>query len=48
MLDGLTGQTVSRLAVKGSIEASPAVYNDMMVVATTEKGANFIYGIKIR
>lgn len=48
LLDGLTGAVVGSLEVDGDIEASPAVYNDMMVIATTKKGANFIYGIRIQ
>ncbi len=47
LMDGMTGRTVSELTVKGAIEGSPAVYNDMMVVGTTEKGENHIYGIRI-
>ncbi len=48
LMDGLTGTVAGSLEVDGDIEASPAVYNDMMVIATTKKGANFIYGIRIQ
>ena len=36
------------LQVDGAIEASPAVFDGMMVVCTSEKGKNFIYGIRIQ
>lgn len=48
MLDGLDGREVHTLKVDGEIEASPAVYNDMMVIGTTGKGTSFVYGIQIR
>ncbi len=47
MLDGLTGQEVSSLKVVGTIEASPAVYNGIMVIGTTGAGKSFIYGIAV-
>lgn len=47
LLDGLTGRLVSSLTVKGEIQGSPAVYNDMMVIGTTGKGTTWIYGIRI-
>ena len=47
LLRGLTGQLVSTLSLDGQIEASPAVYNDMMVISTTGKGDTYVYGIKI-
>ncbi len=47
MLDGLTGDQKAELQVDGAIEASPAVYGGMMVVGTTEKGNNYLYGIRI-
>ncbi len=48
LLNGLNGTLVNSIKVEGHIEASPAVYNDMMVVGTTGKNDNFIYGIRIR
>ena len=48
MLDGLNGKEKARLQIDGAIEASPAVYNDMMVIGTTEKNKNNIYGIRIQ
>ena len=47
MLDGLTGKERASLQIDGAIEASPAVYDGMMVIGTTEKNKNNIYGIRI-
>ena len=47
LLQGLTGQPVATLQLQGEIEASPAVYNHMMVVGTTGKGTEHVYGIRI-
>ena len=47
MVDGLTGETVSEIAVEGNISASPAAFGSMMVVGTTGKGTSFVYGIRI-
>ena len=35
------------LKVEGNIEASPAAYNGIMVIGTTGKGTEKIYGIRI-
>ena len=48
LLEGLTGQEVSSLKLDAEIEASPAVFDDIMVIGTTGKGTAFIYGIEIR
>ncbi len=48
MVDGLTGELAARITVEGNIEASPAAYNDIMVVGTTGKDTEHIYGIRIR
>ena len=48
LLDGLTGRQVTSLQVDGQIKASPAVYNDIMVIGTTGKGTEFVYGIRIK
>ena len=48
MLDGKTGRERASLQLDGAIEASPAVYNNMMVIATSEKNKNNIYGIRIQ
>ena len=48
MLDGRTGSLVSSMQVTGNIEASPAAYNDIMVIGTTGNGTETVYGIKIK
>ena len=48
LLDGGSGSQVTALTIEGTIEASPAVYNDMMVIGTTGKGTSYIYGIQIK
>jgi outer membrane protein assembly factor BamB len=48
LLDGRTGDLQSELKIDGQIKASPAVYNDIMVIGTTGKGTEFVYGIRIR
>ena len=48
MVDGLTGEPVTRITVDGNIEASPAAYNDIMVIGTTGKDTEHIYGIRIQ
>ena len=48
LLDGLTGEVKAELQVEGKILASPAVYNDIMVVGTSGKGTESVVGIRIR
>ncbi len=48
MLDGQTGSILSSLQLEGKIEASPAVYNDILVIGTSSKAASNIYGIQLR
>ena len=43
-LDGATGTLLHTLKLNGNIEASPAVFNDILVVGTRKEK---IYGIKI-
>ena len=47
LLDGLTGETINTLQLNGTIEASPAVYQNMLLIGTTGKGTSFLYGVKI-
>ena len=47
LVDGLTGSEINTLKLDAEIEASPAVYNDIMVIGTTGKGTAFVYGIQI-
>ncbi len=44
MINPLNGETLSRIEVGANVEASPAVYNDMLVVGT--RGQQ-VYGIKL-
>jgi len=44
LLDGLTGKEVADVTLKGNIEGTPAVFDDMIVVGTR---SSYIYGIKI-
>ena len=48
LVDGLTGTETGSMKLEAEILASPAVYNDTMVIGTTGKGTSFIYGIEIR
>ena len=48
MVEGLNGNRTGSLKLDAEIIASPAVYNEVMVIGTTGKGTSFIYGIEIR
>ena len=48
LLDGLNGREVTSLKLDAEIEASPAVYSNVMVIGTTGKGTSYVYGIEIR
>ena len=48
LLDGRTGSLVNTLQVEGEIQASPAAYNNVVVVGTTGKGKAFVYGIEVK
>jgi len=47
LMDALTGEIIHTLKLEGAIEASPAVYENMIVIGTTGKDTGFIYGIQI-
>ena len=47
MMDALTGQVYSTLDLGGPVEGSPAVYNDMLVIATSGRNNHNLYGIRI-
>jgi len=47
LMDGLTGEVINTLEVEGTIEGSPAVYGDTLVIGTTGKNTSFIYGITL-
>jgi hypothetical protein len=44
LLDGVTGEVYSKISMDGNVEASPAVYNNIVVVGT--RGQK-IYGVRI-
>ena len=50
LLDGLSGREISSLKLDegAEIEASPAVYSNVMVIGTTGKDGSKVYGIEIR
>lgn len=47
MYDALTGTEISTLDLGGKIQASPAVYNDILVIGTCSKGNARMYGIRL-
>ena len=44
LIDGNTGEILNTITLDANVEASPAIYEDMIVVATR---AGSIYGIEI-
>ena len=48
LLDGMTGDVRNVLDIKGEIQASPAVYKDMLVIGTCSKDNAYMYGIRIQ
>ena len=48
LLEGLNGREVASLQVDGEIEASPAAYNNVVVIGTTGKGKANVYGIEVK
>lgn len=46
-INGLTGQVIDVLDLGGTIEGSPAVYNDVLVIGTSDRDNNRMYGIRI-
>ncbi len=47
LLDGLTGNLVQSIQLEGSINGSPAVFGDILVIGTQGKDTNHIYGISL-
>lgn len=47
LLEGRTGAQVSSMDLEAQIEASPAAYNNVVVIGTTGKGTSYVYGIQI-
>jgi FOG: WD40-like repeat len=48
MMDGQTGSVLTSLQLEGAIDASPAVYNNILVIGTSKKGNSHIYGIELK
>ena len=48
LLDGLNGEEKASLKLEAKIQASPAVYNDILVIGTTGKGTESVVGIRIQ
>ena len=47
LLNAKTGELKHSLDLQGKIEASPAVYNDVLVIGTCSKDNNYLYGIRL-
>lgn len=47
LLDGVTGSEISTLSLDGKIQASPAVYRDILVIGTCSKGNAYMYAIRL-
>ncbi|NLD35056.1 MAG: PQQ-binding-like beta-propeller repeat protein [Clostridiales bacterium] len=47
LLNGRTGEVLYTLDLEGDIDASPAVYNDVLVIGTSDKDNNYLYGIRL-
>ena len=47
MLDGRTGQVRTTLDLGGTIQGSPAVYRNYLVIGTCDKNNSYMYGIRI-
>ena len=48
LVDGRTGSEVSKLNLEAEIKASPAAYNNVVVIGTTGKNTTFVYGIEVK
>jgi outer membrane protein assembly factor BamB len=47
LLDGKTGDVRNMLDLGGEIQASPAVYKDMLLIGTCSKDNAYMYGIRL-
>lgn len=47
LLDGVSGAEISTLNLGGTIQSSPAVYKNVLVIGTCSKGNAAMYGIKL-
>ena len=47
LIDAQTGTEKTSMQLDGSVESSPAVYRNVLVIATTGSDTSYIYGIKL-
>ena len=47
LLNGLTGEQLHTLELGAAVDASPAVYNDVLVIGSSEKDNSYLYGIRL-
>ena len=47
LMDAMTGEVLSTVTVDGTLEASPAVYGDMLVIGATGRGKGAVYCFRI-
>ena len=47
LLEGQTGVIRATLTLEGSDPCSPAVYGDMLVIATSTEGSGHVYGVRL-
>ncbi|NLA54233.1 MAG: PQQ-binding-like beta-propeller repeat protein [Clostridiales bacterium] len=47
LLNAATGELLNTLDLEGSLAASPAVYNDVLVIGTNGKDNSYLYGIRL-
>ena len=47
LVNAKTGDVLTTMQLSGKVEASPAVYRDVLVIATTGADESYIYGIKL-
>ena len=47
LLNGLTGEQLHTLELGSAVDASPAVYNDVLVIGSSEKDNSYLYGIRL-
>ena len=48
LLEGRSGSEISKLELGAEIEASPAAYNNVVVIGTTGKDTSFVYGLVVK
>ena len=48
LVEGLSGTRVDSMNLQADIEASPAAYNNVVVIGTTGKDTAYVYGIEVK